>query len=497
MSLVGLSCVVVLASVIVAHGSVSEDSQCNEGPDSTALLQGIVHVDRILTKETRNFKPPASVSSEAKEEDDASILFDPGATEIEEPPFAVEALQQSKAVDGWKDWASNDEEEKQFESYLKQVETEDNEASLSSPSSTISVEVTEENTSPNTSLLTTHSHVVVAFSHATSSLTSLAGTLKSRAAAGSVLLVLLLLCCVIAAVMVILPAGLKRSNTQTTQQRHGEASASSSSSIGFPRATPSRGPTSMNLRSPNPSHMRLMEQAAGVYPTGLTPANSGAYPAGTTPQISSPQAPPQLYEAPPFSRQVPPPLCPTLVMPVCEARFGVPMSEIAQLHGPMTEGAIGIVGLSGNALLRAVIRLDSHQQRTLEICMPEPKSAPRATVAPSRFGLGTHGYDICGMKGRPYGFLEIEHCGSCHVEKDGQTVLVLDGDTDNSQLIIKSGLGSPLASVRCSVEPFGGVEHVEIHVECGVDTVLVLAVVLGVLVLSQSSDDVRHAVRCS
>lgn len=178
----------------------------------------------------------------------------------------------------------------------------------------------------------------------------------------------------------------------------------------------------------------------------------------------------------PLSKQAPPPLCPTLVMPVCEARFGVQMNQLAAL---VSVGELDIVGLSGNPLLRAGIRLDRNGDRTLEICMPERNSAPRATLAPSSAGV----YEIRGMKGVFYGFLQVQSSGSCYVIKDGQTVLLLDGDTENLQLGVKSGTGSPLASIRCSAEPFGGVEHVEIRVEAGVDTVLVLAVVLGVLLL--------------
>lgn len=155
------------------------------------------------------------------------------------------------------------------------------------------------------------------------------------------------------------------------------------------------------------------------------------------------------------------------------------MTDLAQLG---STGQINIVGLSGNPLLRATIKMDQHQRRLLDICMPEKNSAPRATISASSPGL--RGYEIRGMKGAFYGFLEMQSSGTCYVVKDGQTILLLDGDTDKLELGIKSGSGSQLASVRCSAEPFGGVEHVEIRVEPGVDTVLVLAVVLGVLLLS-------------
>jgi hypothetical protein len=183
----------------------------------------------------------------------------------------------------------------------------------------------------------------------------------------------------------------------------------------------------------------------------------------------------------------PPPLCPTLVMPVCEARFGIPMYELAQLD---SEGELGIVGLSGNPLLKAVVKKFDGHQRMLEISMPELYSAPRATITPSP--LHTYGQaqkssramEIRGMRGSFYGVLEMRSSGACYVVKDGQTVLTIDGEEHSLQLSIKSSIGAQLASVGCAAEPFGGVDHVEIRVEPGVDTVLVLSVVLAVLLLS-------------
>lgn len=182
----------------------------------------------------------------------------------------------------------------------------------------------------------------------------------------------------------------------------------------------------------------------------------------------------------------PPPLCPSLVMPICEARFGIPMYELAELSA---EGELNVVGLSGNPLLKAVIRKIG-TARTLEISMPDHHSAPRATISPPTQELAGHGQqgsralEIRGMYGSFYGMLEMRSTGACYVVRNSETVLTIDGDAESLQLSIKSSVGLQLASVRCSAEPFGGVDHVEIRVEPGVDTVLVLAVVLAVLLLS-------------
>jgi hypothetical protein len=173
-------------------------------------------------------------------------------------------------------------------------------------------------------------------------------------------------------------------------------------------------------------------------------------------------------------------------MSICEARFGVPMYELAELSA---EGELNIVGLSGNPLLKAVVRKIG-TARTLEITMPEQNSAPRATVSPPTAEIAGHGQhgsralEIRGIRGDLYGMLEMRSSGACFVIRNGETVMTIDGDAESLQLAIKSGVGLQLASVRCSAEPFGGVDHVEIRVEPNVDTVLILSVVLAVLLLS-------------
>jgi hypothetical protein len=184
------------------------------------------------------------------------------------------------------------------------------------------------------------------------------------------------------------------------------------------------------------------------------------------------------------NRVLPPPLCPSLVLPVCEARFGVPIKELSSLT---PECDMGIVGMSQNTLLRAAVKKVGSYQRVLEIGMPEPHSAPRATVGPA--APGAKSLEIRGLKGAYYGMLEMRTNGACYVVKDSTTVLSIDGNTNSLKLQICSGTGSELASVRCSSEPFGGVDHVEVRVEPGVDTILVLACVLAVLLLSPYPPD--------
>lgn len=184
---------------------------------------------------------------------------------------------------------------------------------------------------------------------------------------------------------------------------------------------------------------------------------------------------------------MPPPLCPGLLLQASEVRFGVPMHELAELT---TQGELIIVGTAGDPLLRANVNRDS-SVRSLEISMMESGNGPRATIAPPKYKDSNRrdslGLEIRGLKGYFYGMLELRGSGACYVRKDGQTLMVIDGAQGQLQLTITSGLGAHMADAKVTNEMFGGSEHVEIRVQPGVDTVLVLACVLAVLLLAPSS----------
>lgn len=422
--LVGTSGAIFIASLILVYGSVGQEAsqaQCHEGQcpaDAASLMQGIVHVD---------------------------FAWGSGSSHLKSKTLAP---RPSKAVP-------------------------------SPPPSTPLEAATPADVHPNKYQVESSVRHLVESSKATATgLQLILTNMQTKTFGfGSFMLILLLVLCLASAAVVLFPQWIASGKRPASAPPFQSGSAmtsqrGSAGSPGFLRST-ALSPSVLSLPPHTAGHGQLSSAAFTDYPLGL-PSPAGT---GLLPHMS-----PQTQAQAPLPKQVPPPLCPTLVMPVCEARFGIPMTDIAKLG---VEGEINIVGLSGNPLLRSMIRLDCNQHRTLEICMPEKNSAPRATVAPSELGLGASGYDIRGMKGSFYGFLEVQPCGTCSVIKDGHHVLLLDGDTENLQLSIKSGQGSQLASVRCSAEPFGGVDHVEIRVEPGVDTVLVLAVVLGVLVLAE------------
>jgi len=438
----GLLSVILVAFVSVATGAATKEdgsSLCQGGSDTTSLLQGAkVQVDLLgrpdvaFSQKIAGSQPQAAAPME-EEVEDVSLFSAPATVKV-----------GSKA------------------------------SAHSSP-----------NALSRLSSLTS----AVSFSHARSGISLLAGSLKAQGGVAAVLFIFLMAFCLALTVFFVViypqwgePAKTKASSGALARQSAGDHASVEKpphQSLWFARegARPSPSQPQINSRL---SSSAFSEREVGPRPSAWdgagAPTSTLLIPRMVQPlvQLSAPTG----YAAP-LSQNAPPPLCPTLVMPVCEARFGIPMTELAQLG---STGQINIVGLSGNPLLRATIKMDQHQRRLLDICMPEKNSAPRATISASSPGL--RGYEIRGMKGAFYGFLEMQSSGTCYVIKDGQTILLLDGDTDKLELGIKSGSGSQLASVRCSAEPFGGIEHVEIRVEPGVDTVLVLAVVLGVLLLS-------------
>jgi hypothetical protein len=94
-----------------------------------------------------------------------------------------------------------------------------------------------------------------------------------------------------------------------------------------------------------------------------------------------------------------PPLCPTLLMPNCSARFGIPMNQIDDLTRNWY-GELNIVGISTVPLMRAVVKKIG-STRTLDIfSMAGQNGVPRASLttstkaANSRKGLEIHGMQV-------------------------------------------------------------------------------------------------------
>lgn len=180
-----------------------------------------------------------------------------------------------------------------------------------------------------------------------------------------------------------------------------------------------------------------------------------------------------------INHSTPPALCPTLVLPACEARFAVPLHILAQID----DGEFDILGMSGSPLLRAAVR-KSPTGKVLELMMAHAHSSPRAVVGPLVHG----GLDICGPGGSFYGRLEPQASGTYAVTIEGSShqVMCIDGDVSARRLTVTSHDCRPLASASID-DHFGDIEHLELRIHPGVDAVLVISCVLAVFILGSHS----------
>jgi len=191
---------------------------------------------------------------------------------------------------------------------------------------------------------------------------------------------------------------------------------------------------------------------------------------------------------------VPPPLCPVLVLPVSEARFAVPMQSLTKVDPK----GFDILGLSGNPLLHAAVRRSQLGGCFLEVGMAHAHSSPRATIGPvTDSASASSGWEIHGPNGAFYGMLDSLP-GGAHVVTHGggdqtsgqpasksaaRQVMVIDGDVTSKRFTVTSGTGRALASATVSNNHFDA-ELLECRVLPNVDGILVLSCLLAVVLLS-------------
>jgi len=220
----------------------------------------------------------------------------------------------------------------------------------------------------------------------------------------------------------------------------------------------------------------------GAGPAGVfrrdpsVPALSLAF-AKATPQPPTPEPSPRTSSQQYYSRRVsgrnlPPPLCPTLVLPQCEARFAVPLHTLAQID----IGEFNVVGPSGAPLLFVVVRR-TLGGKVLELSLAHAPNPPHATVGPP----SQRGLQICGAGGAYYGLLEPQASGAYTVTHGTAENSVMCVDVAGRLLSVTSPNGHPLATA--SISTFGDVEHLGLKVHNGVDSVLVIACVLAIFLL--------------
>jgi len=264
-----------------------------------------------------------------------------------------------------------------------------------------------------------------------------------------------------------------------------------------------------------PSAAELSARASSPYeverlqlPTGITPIGSGkfAYPG---PQIVS--GGPVVGKSPILSYESslsddsanaigkPPPVCKELVLPHCEAWFAVPFEVLESTH----VGDINLYGISGKPLLRAIVESESGV-RKLTISMTAPKSP---SIGSFWVTNGANGKPIMQIKERndklygelqkvgPMRFVLMKLDGTGNMDASPTELMNLTYDTVSNQFTIASSInGCPLAyASRCATSDlndlFTNMPHLEVRVSPGVDAVLALLCVMGVIIFNPHEDN--------
>lgn len=239
------------------------------------------------------------------------------------------------------------------------------------------------------------------------------------------------------------------------------------------------------------SYVRPIQSSVSMAGTGVNPSMQGVFPPSSNrlPTTPSLQGPPE--DAAPKSGR-PPALCPQLVLPHCESFFSIPIDRLeAARSSSSINGSYDILGLSGNALLRAVVRTEGGEQ-IIEVCMGPPKSPPLASIRSS--GRASQ-VEVRTAHGQQYGFLHPTdgsvpgyslRCGT-------HEMMAVEGDVQSGQLLFNAP-GAPggelLAQAsRCSEGGFFAPSDLEVRVNPGVDSVLVLLTVFAVVIYAAGGQD--------
>lgn len=237
-------------------------------------------------------------------------------------------------------------------------------------------------------------------------------------------------------------------------------------------------------------------QPAPMNSSSVLPAPMGTAPMGTVEQtVPVQQAPPQTAPLPPprppqtapvQTGTKPPPLCPALVLPNFEAKFAVTMDSLKT-----STGSFEIFGLSGNPLLRAVVRQSSGGQ-LVDVSMTPAKSPSLATFGLVTDGQGTS-LQVTWPDGRPYGRLKLTSPGQYALSIGATEAMNVLMESNGQMSITATGNPAVIASATrgdaSESTYFQGMDHLEFRVNPGVDAVLLLCCFLAIALFGDGPSD--------
>lgn len=256
----------------------------------------------------------------------------------------------------------------------------------------------------------------------------------------------------VAAVMIMIPVGIvcimeAKWTQQTTSDNHGSSKHQAD--------TESAQPPERNLQVKR--YVRIQEPDAAV-----------------------PFLPPTSPTDQPVQYINPPAICPSLVLPMHEARFMISMRRIrAAMQGQL--GPIEILGLSGHKLLHGVLEDVEGIGTRLTVAQVSRDQDPRAIIVTGSSG---HRHEVHGANGQTYGTLDF--FGARVLLMQGSNpVMVFDAGDPNALHFIASGMDSRvLASAGLHANELNEEDEVwRLQVRPSVDSILTMICMLAIIML--------------
>jgi len=174
-------------------------------------------------------------------------------------------------------------------------------------------------------------------------------------------------------------------------------------------------------------------------------------------------------------------ICKELVMPKCEALFAMDTHYLEQ-----GSGTFDLLGQTGRALLRANIAQDpATGLSTASISMKPAKSPVLGSILSSGPFVNPPAMAVKGAGGKEFGVLRAEGNQTFSMIANGKDVMRLAFEQQSGLLTMTAMNGTFMAVASPNNEasgPFTNQELLMIRVGPGVDAVLVLLCVIGVVV---------------
>jgi len=175
-----------------------------------------------------------------------------------------------------------------------------------------------------------------------------------------------------------------------------------------------------------------------------------------------------------------PALCPSLVLPHCEAWFAMSWDKVG-----LTTGSFDLFGLSGQALFHTRVTTDGAGRCRVALSMTPARSPTLGSCSGRRGGV----IEIHGASGDVYGELRRRSAPGSYAllhHASGQEVLTMNFETPPANHLSMVAMdGSIVAAAAHCVESelYPGLGHLEVRVNRGGDAVLILSCLFGLLII--------------